>query len=418
MKRPTALRLEPLESRQLLAGLTGGGTEVLSNVAHPNGNLYDQVLMTGASVTVTADPGQVTRVSYLDLSGDIVQIEFSGKGSLSITLDADTYKAPAEAANYAQPGVKYVQGLASLTIRGSDATTNIGAFAVGTATANGGAENPIFAGGKSGGNHMADVARLTIRHDAQNPNGSTFGGIRAANVIFSDDSGMVGIEARKVHVQDVVRIGDVIANGTATPTMAFGVSSQFGVVSVAGGGLRSPSGRVDLSGDTYAFSWSFVDGTDAAGVRREPPYDAFGPISWSFALPASGAIVKAGDFDSVYPVGLARFSHPWPLPDFVPLGQKVVVDEVTPTLADYLNAASSNGALGDHAALRWFQFEGNTYLVVDNNSIDTFVEGTPESDWVLKWTGLHDLTGLPVIREFLLMPKPNPRPAGVIGEGP
>lgn len=417
MKRPTALRLEPLESRQLLAGITGGGTEVLSNVVHPNGAIYDQVLMTGASVTVTADPGQITRVSYLDPSGDIVQIEFSGHGSLSIALDADTYKAPAEAANYSQPGVKYVQGLASLTIRGSDATTNLSAFAVGTSTAVGGAGNPIFAGGKTGGNHVADLARLTIQHDASNPNGSLLGGIRAGNVVFSDDSGMVGIEARKVHVLDVVRVGDVIAQGTATPTLTFGEYSQFAAVTVAGGGLRSTSGEVDVSGDTYAYGVSFVDGTDAAGVRTESPY-AMSSISWNFALPASGAIVNAGTFDSSYPVGLSRFSHPWSLPYFAPLGPKVIVDEATPALADYLNAASSNGALGARAALRWFQFEGNTYLVVDNNSVDSFVEGTPESDWVLKWTGLHDLTGLPVIGESLYTPKPAPRPAGVIGERP
>ena len=41
-------------------------------LSHPNGNVYDQVLMTGASVTVTADVGQVTRVSFLDAQGDIL----------------------------------------------------------------------------------------------------------------------------------------------------------------------------------------------------------------------------------------------------------------------------------------------------------------------------------------------------------
>lgn len=414
MKRPPALRLEPLESRQLLAGITGGGTEVLSNVVHPNGYLYDQVLMTGASVTVTADPGQITRVSYLDPSGDIVQIEFSGKGSLSIALDADTYKAPADATNYTQPGVQYVQGLASLTIRGSDATTNLSAFAVGTYTAFGGAQNPIFAEGKAGGNHVADLARLTIWSDASNSNGSTFGGIRTGNVVFSDDSGMVGIEARRVHVQDVVRIGDVIATGTATPTLAFGEYSQFGAVIVAGGGLRSTSGEVDVSGDTYAFGVSFVDGTDAAGVRKESLYPPY--AGWASVTPQNGAVVNIGDFNSNYSFESGRFSNPWPY--FISLGQKVVVDEATPALADYLNAASSNGALGGRAALRWFQFEGNTYLVVDNNSVDTYVEGTPESDWVLKWTGLHDLTGVPIIGGALYTPKQPLRPAGAIGEGP
>ena len=66
-KTRSSLRVEALEQRQLLAAITGQGTEVLSNVVHSNGNVYDQVLMTGSSVTVTADAGQVTRVSFLDL---------------------------------------------------------------------------------------------------------------------------------------------------------------------------------------------------------------------------------------------------------------------------------------------------------------------------------------------------------------
>ena len=50
------LRVETLERRQLLATVTGSGTEVGPNISHSNGQIYDQVLMTGSSVVVTADP--------------------------------------------------------------------------------------------------------------------------------------------------------------------------------------------------------------------------------------------------------------------------------------------------------------------------------------------------------------------------
>src|SRR5262245_23685258 len=82
------LKLEALEQRQLLAGgfTTAQGQE-FSNISHPNGNVYDQVLLKASAITVTADPGQVTRVSFLDLSGDIVQAEFGGAGTLTISLD-------------------------------------------------------------------------------------------------------------------------------------------------------------------------------------------------------------------------------------------------------------------------------------------------------------------------------------------
>src|SRR5262249_7092298 len=65
----------------------GAGSEVAANIAHPNGNIYDQVLLTGAAASITADNGQVTRISYIDLSDDIVQIEFGGAGTLSVVLD-------------------------------------------------------------------------------------------------------------------------------------------------------------------------------------------------------------------------------------------------------------------------------------------------------------------------------------------
>src|SRR5690606_16437645 len=63
--------------------VVGDGSEVGADIPHPNGNIYDQVLLAGPGATVTANPGQVTRVSFVDLSNDIVQVELSGAGTLS-----------------------------------------------------------------------------------------------------------------------------------------------------------------------------------------------------------------------------------------------------------------------------------------------------------------------------------------------
>src|SRR3954462_5740772 len=83
-----ALKVEALEARQLLAGgFTAAQGQEFSDINHPNGNVYGQVLMKTSAITVTADAGQVTRVSFLDLQCNIVQAEFSGSGSLSISLD-------------------------------------------------------------------------------------------------------------------------------------------------------------------------------------------------------------------------------------------------------------------------------------------------------------------------------------------
>jgi len=283
-KTRSSLRVEALEQRQLLAAITGSGTEVLHNVVHPNGNVYDQVLMTGSSVTVGADAGQVTRVSFLDLQGDIVQAEFSGAGTLTVSLDS--FGAAAEAAKYAQPGVLYVSGVASFTIQGSDATTNFGVFSVGSTTAHNGAANPIFDGGLTGGNNTADIARLAIVANPSNTNGSTFGGIRAGNAIFSAASGTVGIAAANVQVQDVVTIGDIAATGSATPTLIFGASSQFSSVTVAGGDLVNTS-AINNTG-SYKFNVNLAAGQTSGGADL-PAATNYAGLTFTGPVPATVA---------------------------------------------------------------------------------------------------------------------------------
>ena len=263
----SVLKLEALEQRQLLAGISGSGEEVTPGgsgvdhfILHPNGNKYDQVLMTGQTVSVTNDAGTVTRVSFMDLQGDIVQAEFSGTGTLTISLDS--YTGPKEASNYVQPGVKYVSGLATFTIEGSDATTNFSVFSVGSATA---INQSLFDDTHTGGNHWADVQRVTVVADTSNPNGSVLGGIRAANAVFTADSGVVGITAANVQVQNVVRIGDIDAKGTANPVLVFGGTSQFGAVEIAGGDLMQSNGKVINNSGSYNYQISSIDNTDSTG---------------------------------------------------------------------------------------------------------------------------------------------------------
>lgn len=256
-RRPSGLRVEALEARQLLAAVTGSGTEVGSNIQHPNGNVYDQVLMTGASVTVSADAGQVTRVSFLDAQGDIVQAEFGGKGTLTINLD--NFKSAAPAANYNQPGVNYVGGLATFTINGSDATTNFSVFSVGSANA---VNQSLFAGGKTGGNNFADIARILINQDPVTGTGS-FGGIRAGNAVFSDTQNLTGISAANVSVRDVVTIGDIDAKDSAIPYLLFGDNSTFGTLTLSGGDLVQTN-SLAIFGSGFA-SITSVEGTTSAG---------------------------------------------------------------------------------------------------------------------------------------------------------
>ena len=130
----------------------------------------------------------------------------------------------AEPENYNQPGVEYASGHASITIEGSNASSNVSVFTVGPTTAHnfGALDTGVDLDG------VADIARITIVADPSQPGGSTFGGIRTANVMYSDDTGVVGIAADGVQVQTVVLIGDIDASNSGIPTLLFGDNSQFG----------------------------------------------------------------------------------------------------------------------------------------------------------------------------------------------
>ena len=268
--RQSALQLELLENRQLLATVSGGGEEVGSDIFF-QGNIYDQILMTGTAVSVEANPGQIVRVSWIDGNGDILQGEFSGSGSLSVSLD--DFQPSAEAEKYNQPGVEYVSGHASFTIEDSDATSNFSLSTVGPVT------SPIFDSLRVDGvnyDGVADAARLIIVSDPTQPGGSTFGGIRMANSFLTANSGIVGITAANINVQSVVIIGDFDASDTGVPTLLFGGNSQFGTIQVAGGNLDQSNdqpindfdGDNDGNGDAYE-SLNFIDGTTSQGVFIE-----------------------------------------------------------------------------------------------------------------------------------------------------
>jgi hypothetical protein len=235
------------------AVITGTANEVAPNVRHPNGNIYDQVLLTGTAATVQNDPGQITRVSWVDLNSDIVQAEFGGAGSLTITLAGSS--GPAPATKYNQPLVSYMRGHASLTVVGSDATTVISIYSVGTLTA---LNQSLFRSGEMY-DGVADVQNLTIVANPINPNGSTFGAIRAGDAHFWGTSGVVGISATNIQVQDIVVIGDLWANDTATPVLTFGRASQFAAMTVAGGDLSQPNGQPILA-TGYAYSVNMTEG--------------------------------------------------------------------------------------------------------------------------------------------------------------
>lgn len=259
--------------------VSGYGQELAANVRHPNGNTYDQVQLSGAAVAVTAegadDPSQmqVTRVSFVDLDDDIVQVEFSGPGTLSLVLDAMQPAAPP--LKYHQPGVSYVKGHAGIVITDADERTNLCVFAVGRATAFDptGAYNLLVAADAATNNPANNGSPLFYGHEATVYDGiadlafvailsrnGRFGSVRTGNAVYFAARGVTGLFAPTVTFEGQVLVGDMAASDSARPCLIVGSAPD---VRVTGGGMFQPNGLpVAVSGVGQV---RFVRGSDAHG---------------------------------------------------------------------------------------------------------------------------------------------------------
>ncbi|HWA87145.1 MAG TPA: glycoside hydrolase family 44 protein [Opitutus sp.] len=254
--------------------VVGDGTELQpTDIPHPNGNIFDQVLVTGPAETITADyaQNQITRTSFLDPDGDIVQVEFVGPGSLSLVLDSPS--GPTLPAKYNQ-NVTYMSGRAGIVITGADERTNVSVFTVGRATAfdgtghynillppsatNDPATNgsPLFVGHEATDyDGIADLAFVAIA----SANGK-FGGVRAANARFTASHGATGVYAPGVEFLGPVFIGDISASGDATPVIILGSAAD---TRITGGNLAQANFEaVQVRGISQL---KFTAGSDANG---------------------------------------------------------------------------------------------------------------------------------------------------------
>ena len=209
--------------------LDGSGDIAGEDIQHANGNVFDQILLTGESVQLQAKPGQITRVSFMDENEDIVQVEFSGNGTFTVTLDPATFLPPAVPPRYNQ-SVEYVTGRPSVVIDGADANTFFSIFTVGRINA---FNQALFPEGQVY-DAQADVALVEV------VNSTGLGGVQLSNVVFSGSTGKVGFDARGVPIAVRLTVGDIDADGDAVPHILFGDGSF--TVPAGNPGLRITGG--------------------------------------------------------------------------------------------------------------------------------------------------------------------------------
>jgi len=219
------------------------------DLVHPNGNRYDHYILRLSPASFRAAHGHGTRVSFLDLTGTLVHVDFGGAGTLTVNLENGS--GPAAPFLYDQPDVAYLRGHAAINIADADASTSLGIFAVGSGVG----ARPRAVPSGLGYDGTAHIARVSI--DSRDGN---FGALRTANVRYRGQQGIVGVLAPDVHFTGPVFIGDIDAAGSAMPLLRLG---SAGDVRVAGGSLRQANGQpVSVSGITWL---RFVAGQTADG---------------------------------------------------------------------------------------------------------------------------------------------------------
>ena len=209
--------------------LDGSGDIAGEDIQHANGNVFDQILLTRESVQLQAKPGQITRVSFMDENEDIVQVEFSGNGTFTVTLDPTTFLPPAVPPRYNQ-AVEYVTGKPSVVIEGADANTFFSIFTVGRINA---FNQALFPEGQVY-DAQANVALVEV------VNSTGLGGVQLSNAVFSGSTGKVGFDARGVPIAVRLTIGDIDADGDAVPHILFADGSF--TVPAGNPGLRITGG--------------------------------------------------------------------------------------------------------------------------------------------------------------------------------
>lgn len=209
--------------------LEGSGDVVGENIMHPNGNIFNQILLTGQSVKLRARENQITRVSFLDESEDIVQVEFSGNGTFTVNLDPATFLPPALPAKYNQQ-VEYVTGLPSVVIEGADANTFFSIFTVGSINA---VNQGLFPEGEVY-DAQADVTLVEVI------NSTGIGGMQLSNTVFSATTRRTGVTAEGVPIAVRLTVGDIDASGDTVPYLLFGTGSF--TVPAGNPGLRITGG--------------------------------------------------------------------------------------------------------------------------------------------------------------------------------
>jgi hypothetical protein len=220
---------------------------------------YNGFELRGSTVTLRSVAGEVTRLSFLDINGDVVFVDFSSDSSdteVSVTLE--DYMDPLDGSPYNQPDSWYAMGLATVHVVNPTEMTWLKVTSIGNDET---LVDPMIVMEDSfmdGPNGWAEIRAIDVHHDAGM---GSIGMIDAANVSFRAMDGVIGIDAMDTVVMMALSIGDLTIPemGTAMAYLRIsGDSLAMGdmvieEILIAGGDLAQSTGdnQVDTGGEIF-----------------------------------------------------------------------------------------------------------------------------------------------------------------------
>jgi S-layer protein len=188
------------------------------------------------------------------------------------------------------------------------------------------------------------------------------------------------------------------AKGTVTKVDASAVTNTKAdldlsavTVSSKGATLTGGAGNDKLTGGDGADTivGGTGDDTIVSGKGLDILTGGDGKDTFTFALNANGnTYATVVDFAKGDSLNLANLDTTKALADTTDVGAKLTLAD-TAAFADFLAAAAAGDGATANAQIEWFQFSGNTYIVIDNTATAVFTDG---ADQVVKLTGLVDLS--------------------------
>ena len=246
---PTARGAELVMTKQRLE-LGDAAAMIERDKVAPNRIVYDELALRNPTATVSAAPGKPMRVSFVDLHDNLVQVDLSGAGTMTVNLGSATPVEPPLRGK--ERRWAFLKGHATVTIKDADDSTHLAIFSA--------RRRPMLRGSSPGHEQPGDgIAQLAAVSIASRNN--RFGSVRAGNAHFSAQSGVTGIDAPGVRFSGPVNVGDITAFENARPVFQLGYARDTRIV---GGDLFQPNGSaVAVSG---VWRLRFVPGQTSRGV--------------------------------------------------------------------------------------------------------------------------------------------------------